>query len=264
MTRRPGFSASIDPDPEGDAETLIFQLASDAAFAHVVEQSEPVPVTLANLTTPWTPTTLLAWSGAYYARVYALDALGAQSDFSGVVSFSVRPDALPASPPLQGPFAQTCQGAVLTSRPPSIPLGNVQDPDGEPVTLELQLFDFADDENSATPLLDVVQAQGPGDNTAMDVSTMQWTEDAHYRVRARAGDGTLWTVWNECDFTLNALADGGSAQPDGGTIPPGSDGGPTTPPDGAHRRGCSSSAAGVLAALGALALLMRRRRPSVT
>jgi len=254
MTRQPGFSASVDPDPEGDAVSLVFQLASDDAFAQIVETGAPVPVTLANLTTPWTPATVLAWGGTYYARVYAVDALGAQSGFSNVVSFSVRPDALPAPPPLEGTFAQSCHGGELKSRPPSISVGNVQDPDGEAVTLELQLLDFT----SGSVLLDVSQAQSSGATTAMDVSTMKWTEDAHYTVQARAGDGTLSTPWTSCDFTLDEVPDEPPPATDGGTTPPAADGGTNPPIDGAHRSGCSSGALGALAVLGLLALLRRR------
>lgn len=254
MVRQPGFAATSQPDPEGDGVSLVFQLASDAAFANVIETSDPIGVTLANDTTPWTPTHVLDWGGSYYARVWAVDSLGAQSVPSDPTPFSVRPDALPDAPAIQ--VAQ-CQNAELRDPPAAIALQNVEDPDGEPITLELQLANFA----TGATLLDVTQPESAaGGSTAMDVSAMSWTEDAHYKIRARAGDGTLWTVWSECDFTLNqntpvVVPDAGVVgTPDGGT-----NNGP--PPDGTHRSGCNSAgASGFALLLGLVALALRRNR----
>ena len=258
IVRQPGFAATSDPDPEGDAVSLVFQLADDAAFTHLIETSDPLGVTLANRTTPWTPSHLLAWGRKYWARVYAVDSHGAQSGYSAAVAFTVRADALPAAPALKGLFASQCHGVVLNQGPPpAIPVGNVQDPDGEPVTLELQVLDFT----AGTTLIDVTRPQSAlGDTTAMDVSTVNWKEDGHYTVRARAGDGTLWTPWTECDFTLDqvgAVADGGVLPPDGGTS---SNPGQQPPPDGAHRSGCSSTSGPGLALLLAAMLALWRRR----
>jgi hypothetical protein len=258
MVRQPGFAASSDPDPEGDAVSLVFELAADQGFTTLVEQSDPIAVTLANKTTPWTPSKLLAWGTGYFVRAYAIDAFGARSGYSNTAGFSVRADLPPGTPTLGNPFATKCGGLVIHQGPPAaIEVGRVQDPDGEAVTLELQVLDFA----TSAVLLDVTRPQGAlGASTAMDVSTFSWTEDAHYSVRARAGDGTLWSPWIQCDFTLDqvtALADGGVPPADGGTNPGGGNG---PPPDGTHRGGCSSAGAGALALLGALSLLWRRRR----
>src|SRR5207302_2245982 len=131
------------------------------------------------------------------ARVYASDARGGNSGYSNTVHFTLRADGVPAAPPIAGVFSQQCQGVTLHAAPPSIAVGNVEDPDGEAVTLELQVLDFAAD----TLLLDVTQSESlAAATTAMDTSTMRWTEDAHYRVRARAGDGTAWSGWNTCAF----------------------------------------------------------------
>src|SRR5439155_4276374 len=96
--------------------------------------------------------------------------------------------------------------------------------------------------------------------TAMDTSTMSWKEDAHYRVRARAGDGTAWSTWTECDFTLDQVppaTDGGPPPEDGGSGNP--DAGSTTP-GGTHRKGCTSAGATGPALLMLALLAVRRRR----
>lgn len=269
LVRQPGFSASSVEDPEGDGVSLVFELASKADFSALVETSDPVPVTLGSVSTPWTTSKVLDWSGAYWVRAHAVDSRGARSDDSNVVNFTIRPDLPPTTPQLAGPFAAQCQGKVFTvGAPPAVELTHVTDPDNEPVTLEAQVFLFGADPATATPLADVTQAQGAGSTTALDLSLVHWTEDAHYRIRGRAGDGVLWSQWAECDFTVDLIpapgADGGTSDsgPDGGTADAGqSDGGPIT----ASKSGCSCREGGspgalLLFLLGAFAL---RRRPEI-
>src|SRR5205807_9021013 len=129
-------------------------------------------------------------------------------------------------------------GGRLTVRPATLPVANVADPDGEDVTLELRIFAFG---GSGTPLFTTTRAEQPGETTALDVSTMAWTEDAHYLARVRAGDGTAWTGFSDCDFILDELP-----APVGGNNGGGADGGSSGSQAGSDvqsARGCSSAGA---------------------
>lgn len=224
--RGPALAATCPEDPEGDPITLEFQVAEDADFARVVA----APTAPRNPLAASTAAALggaLAWGGSYQARVRASDSLGAKSTWSEAVHFSVKPDAPPPSPRLVGPFDGACREHVFTlGPPPTVQLSRVEDPDGEEVRLELQLFTFEQDPSTAAPLFQTGQPQAAlGGATAMDLSTFtRWSDGARYRIRARATDGFVPSAWAECDFRLAVAVDldggagaGADASADAGT-----------------------------------------------
>ena len=100
LTQQPTLSAQNPTDPENDAITLRFQVASDKGFTIGVIDSPDVAMNITGTSTMWTLTTPLAWDGTYFARVYAKDSHGAQSGYSYVNTFKVRPNP---SGPDKGP-----------------------------------------------------------------------------------------------------------------------------------------------------------------
>ncbi len=233
QVRAPALAATSVTDPEGDAVTLTFQLSADAAFTAPVSLDAAVsligPTTARNLAAP------LPWGSAWFARVRATDARGLSSAWSDVIRFQIKPDLAPPKPQIVGDFLSACQDHVFTlGPPPSVQVSRVEDPEGEAVKFDLQLFQFQDDPSATTPLYGTSQAQAPvGAATAVDVSLFTaWVDGAHYRVRARSSDGTLSSDYAECDFVLRqkqVLPDGGfdASGPDAGGADAGSDAGTT-------------------------------------
>jgi hypothetical protein len=277
QVRAPALAATSVTDPEGDAVTLTFQLSADAAFTAPVGLDAAVsligPTTAANLAAP------LPWGSVWYARVRATDSRGLSSDWSDVIHFEIKPDLAPPKPQLVGDFLSACQDHVFTlGPPPTVQVSHVEDPEGEAVKFDLQLFRFQDDPNATTPLYGTSQDQSKvGGPTAVDVSLFTaWADGAHYRVRARASDGTLASDFAECDFVLQqkqVLPDGGfDAGADGGT---GSDAGtsdggsgsdagnnPDAGPRTAVASGCGCTTAPTFGPVLLLGLLLAmRRRP---
>jgi uncharacterized protein (TIGR03382 family) len=248
MSRRPALQAQNPVDPEGDDVTLYFQLATDAQFTSGLIESPAVAASTLSSTTTWTVPNDLPWGSWWYGRVYAKDNRGGTSEPSNVNKFQVKPNVPPSVPTLGAPFDATCDGLVVNAAAATISAGPSSDPENESVSLQLQIFDFAADTSSATPLLDLTSPQTSGTATTFDVSSLSFAEDAHYRVRVRAYDGTDYSDWSQCDITLNA----DNSNPGGGD-----DG--SASPGGCCDTGGSAGSSGLLA-LALAALLQRRRR----
>lgn len=205
MVRRPGLSALNVADPEQEAIAFVFEVARDYDFTDVVWTGAPVPMDTLASTTMSVVDEDLAWGGSYFARVKARDARGLDSAWSNVNAFSTKPNIPPTDPALDGGCPS---GVYVDTVPTSFTVTNVSDPEGETVTFELEVYGFDDDPAAATPL---VTAQVEMDDSAaitdipVDLSAL---ESGHYKFRVRAFDGTDYTAWVECDFTLELTAGG--------------------------------------------------------
>jgi MYXO-CTERM domain-containing protein len=235
--RRPALSALNVEDPEADAVELIFEIARDADFTVVVWTSIVVPQNELSATTMTTMDEDLDWGFEYYARVMAQDVRGGISEWSEPHRFELKENYVPGTPTL------TCTATTYDVEPPTeVVVGNVEDPEGEVVTFELEMFAFDDDPSSADPVYTTsVEMDGSMPTTTIPIDLTD-VPNGRYRYRVRAFDGTDPSGWVECELTL-ALPEMEMGSPDGGCCSTGS----------------SPAGAAVLALFALLALRRRRR-----
>lgn len=198
FVRQAGLAVINVQDPENDAVDFVFEVATDVDFTAVVWTSAPVPSNDAAATT-MASSGDLAWGGSYFARVKAVDARGAESGWSNIRDFRLKDNMRPGTPG----FDPGCEVLTYDFRPPSsIIVSNVDDPENEQVTFELEFFLFEDDPNNATPVLTASAAQSTTGSTTEIPFDVAQLENGHYRYRVRAFDGTDYSDWIECEFIL--------------------------------------------------------------
>ncbi len=208
--RRPALSVLNVMDPEDDDVEFIFQIARDVDFSVVVWTSVVVPQNVLAGTTMTTADMDLDWGYEFYARVMAQDVRGGLSEWSDAHKFRLKDNVAPTATSLE------CDPQTYTEEPPTeVVVSNVEDPEGEVVTFELEMFDFDDDPSTADPVYTT--------STEMDTSGVSTTipidltdvPNGHYRYRVRAFDGTDGSDWVECELTLE-LPEMEMGSPDGG------------------------------------------------
>lgn len=221
LVRKATLQATNPIDPEGDAVTLQFEVASDMAFTTLIETSAPVPTALGSTTTMYTMAQNLEWGGSYFARARGFDSRGAETPYSNVNQFNVRANSSPTAPALGSPFNNCgATGFTVTQPPGQITVPNVNDVEMDVITVEVQLFHAADDPATATPLFATTVNQQGALDTIVLFTGVQW-ENGDYRVRTRFKDPYNTTAWTECVFTL-AVA---PPRPDAGISDAGTGGG---------------------------------------
>ncbi len=244
--RRPGLSVLNVTDPEDDAIGYVFAIARDGNFTDVVWTSDPVPANLVSATTMTSAGVDLAWGGSYFARARARDARGGESEWSDARRFRLKQNAPPGTPAWDG----ACVATTYDQAPPTaIVVRNVDDPEGEQVTFELELFRFDDDPTTSFPVYTasaVMELAGTVTPIPVDLSGLA---NGRYRYRVRAFDGTDASDTIECELTLD-LTEG---EPAGGCCQTG----------GAPRAPLATALLVALTGLG-LAAAGRRRRRRVT
>jgi len=107
----PSLGATFSNSDAGDTGSLDFDLCSDAACSSIQQSSSPGGLT-DGASRSWTPGALA--DGTYYWRVGAHDAVGNQSGWSAISSFT-----LDTSPP-SGPAGATPADGVLLDRTPTL------------------------------------------------------------------------------------------------------------------------------------------------
>lgn len=280
MTQRPTLESTNPLDPEGELVTLTFEVASDVAFGTVVHASAAVPLTTGATHTMYTVPMDLAWGGAYFARVTATDSRGGRSPASNVNAFSIRTNTSPTPPMLGAPFTSCGTGAqTVTSVPTSVTVANVADVEMDPMTVEVRIFNAVDNPNVITPLFSRSVPQVGTTDTTVQITGVNFTENASYRIQVRVSDGLNTTAWTECVFTVDAIPNGtdggagGGNATGGGTATGGGEatggggeatgGGAGGGGDPVAKPGCGCTAIDPLAPLAlllGLAMLRRRRQ----
>jgi uncharacterized protein (TIGR03382 family) len=285
MTIRPTLESTNPVDPENETVKLTFEVASDATFATIVHTSAQLPLTTGATHTMYTLPMDLTWGGSYFARVKASDSRGGVSPVSNVNAFSIRTNTAPTPPMLGAPFTSCgTNGQTVNAAPTSVTIANVTDVEMDPMTVTVRIFNEMDNPNSITPLFTRTVPQVGSADTTIQISGVNFVEDARYRLQARVSDGLNTTAWTECLFKVDAVVDagtgGGSGGGSGGTGGSGgglamgggtgTGGGDATGGgdgtggggDGVAKPGCGCSAIDPLAPLAlllALATLRRRR-----
>jgi len=204
LSHRPALKVVDSPDPEHDQVSVIYQVAADTTFATPITTSPAISeVGVIGHVESWTVDTDLPWGSVVFWRARAVDSHGAQSDWSAASHFEIKPDVAPTVPTLQAPWDAACEGVVLHAAPTSFPVANATDPEGDALQLELQVVDF--DQPDGTPVFDTTLAQADGASTDVVYDGTGLQENGHYLVRVRASDGTLPSMWSQCDFWLDAV-----------------------------------------------------------
>lgn len=261
---QPRLSATVPEDPEGDALTLFFEVATDTAFADVVAASDAVDAPDTATNAEWTTTPALAGGTQYFVRARAVDARGAEGPWSEIVGFRVHDRQPPGAPKFNGSLGDQCQdGYTFEQVPDALTVHNV-DTSGDELSFELQLFDWQAG-NDAQPLYEISVPQsepsqseldqGGLGQTAIPIDTSVLEPGGTYRVRVRTVMGEATSAWRECQASVPSDEVGGDA---GGE---GTDSGANT----AAEEGCGCSAAGTVDAswlalvfFGLLGLRLRR------
>ncbi len=237
--RRPGLSVLNVEDPEDDEVSFIFVIARDAGFTDIVWTSPEVPQNDVSATTMTSTGEDLAWGGEYWVRVRARDDRNGESDWSDPHRFRLKVNQPPGNPA----FGDTCVAATLTEPAAQIVVRNVEDPEGEAVVFEVELYRYEDNPMTSFPVFNTtVPQETAGDRTTitLDLSTVP---NGRYRYFIRAFDGTDASDAIECELTLDVE-------------PPSQPGGCCSSGGGRAR----DAGAAALVAMLVLALSARRRR----
>lgn len=205
--RQPTIAATVPADPEGEAVTLMIELARDEDFEDVVatsgELTPDTDMTMVN----WLTEDLLDWGAVYYTRANATDERGATSEWSDVVAFSIRFETDITAPSFSGTFA-TCQQQRLSKLPSEVVILSV-DGSGDVVTFEVEIVAEGSDEpivSTSVPQSDEIETTATFDLTDVNPPNGLYL----LRVRAvRGGDDA--TDWTACPFEYT-----GFVEPDGG------------------------------------------------
>lgn len=199
LVRRPALSALTIEDPEGDAISIEFQVASDVGFDPLVDESAPVAQATWASNTAWTVDQALPWGEVVYWRARALDDRGATSDWSEPSWFRLKANLAPSAPGFGGVFQATCEGRVVEASPDDVVLTPATDPEGEDLSLEVAV-----EPEGGAPMLQTTLPQADGDATEIPLGA-ELEENGHYIFRARADDGTDVSEWATCDLWLDAV-----------------------------------------------------------
>ncbi len=207
--RRPALSVLNVEDAEDDELAYTFQIATDADFTSGsrVWDSGLVPMNTMSATTMTVTDTDLPWGDQYFARVRAEDDRGGVSAWSDWHSFRIKENLPPGAPT----FVEGCAAVVYDEAAPvAITVRNVNDPEGEPVVFELEMFGFDDPADAAPVYATSVRMDPDTDPTAIGVD-LSALANGHYRYRVRAFDGTDASDWVGCELTLELPAQGSPA-----------------------------------------------------
>jgi MYXO-CTERM domain-containing protein len=171
-------------DPDGDAVTYVFEVASDDAFGTIVATSEARAVPVFTL-----PEALAV--GSYFWHAKASDG-ELESDFGTTGTFSVAAidvNVAPLPPTIVSPSNES-----IASTSATLTISAGSDPDGD--TLEYE-FELADNAAFANP-------EASGAQAGLTFAVSDLGEDIQYFWRARSFDGALVSDWVNATFVVDA------------------------------------------------------------
>ncbi len=171
-------------DPDGDAVSYTFEVATDDAFTNIVSTSAARSVPFFTVPDALDP-------GTYHWHVTTSDGVlsGAASTATTFVIDEFVVNTAPGEPGIDSP-----NNTVVASTSATLTITAATDPEGDAVQYELEA---ADNPAFANP-----QASGPQDGLTFDVSNLK--EDSTVFWRARAFDGELFSDWVNAVFVVNA------------------------------------------------------------
>ena len=198
--RQPTIVAGNSTDPEADTLVYVFQISMNSGFTNLFVTSSDIAQG-AGSTTSWVVSPQLAWGGSYWVRVKAKDDTDGESGWSASVHFTVKANEPPTTPTFASPYQSDCTDHIETVLRPLFSLNNSTDPEGEALFYKFSVLDY-DNPNSVI-WTTLVPESTPGPITSVQPNG-DLTENAHYRIRIWAYDGTDYsTNFSECSFYVN-------------------------------------------------------------
>ena len=183
-------------DPDGDAITYAVEVYADAEEPLLVAQVDGLALAASGFV-EWTVDVVLAEDAWHLARARATDEHGLSGDWSAEVGFLVTADeGAPAGVVILAPD----DGGEVDTPSPLLVAGGAVDPEGQPLVYAIEVgTDAGFSEVDAT---EVPEVDGEG---AWDLAEagIELPEDSWAFVRARAGDGLLWSPWASATFFVN-------------------------------------------------------------
>ncbi len=171
-------------DPDGDAVSYEFEIASEASFTSIVTTSELRTVPFFSLSEVLAP-------GEYFWHGRATDGTDA-SAFGTATSFTIQASNTNTAPP--APTIVKPNGVVLATASATLEITGVVDADGDDVEYAFEIAD-----NAAFAGADVSGLQA-----GLTYAVTGLTEDTTYFWRARSFDGTTTSEWVSAKFAVNA------------------------------------------------------------
>jgi hypothetical protein len=186
---RPTLTVRPVEDPEGDLVSYLWEIITDTESPMVVAEGRTDTPT-------WTPRDDLEEDHRYYWRCSAVDTRDERSARSVPAYFSVNTsNVAPGAAVWEAPR----DGATLDSVPVTLRWAQVEDPDHDDITYELEVATSAD---FATPTLQMEGIAGEGDS--VEVLFEDASEDTMHWARVRAWDAEGAGPWSEVSFFVDA------------------------------------------------------------
>ncbi len=188
-TRQPTLEVRNAKDPEGKELVYKFLVSSDRSFKQVVASSPPVKEGK-NGVTSWKVSTVLKDGSVYYWQAWAIDVEGLAGPKMRVARFKV---SLANSPPSLPKPRRPKNGETVKTLRPSFEVDNSVDPDGQPVTLDIEI--------DVKKSFDSPEKQGVQGLIQHSSGVTTWVpnrdlaENSIYFWRVRASDGKTVTAW---------------------------------------------------------------------
>lgn len=174
---------SVVPAFDEDNDTLTYDYE---VYTGDDPQADTLVVDVLDAGTAWQVATPLANRTSYSWRVRAVDEIGAAGPWSETAAFTVNVNTRPTTPTLNNPVS----GGMVTSLTPVLSVLNAEDPDGDPLFYDFELYSDID-----------LQYRVAGGTIGEDTLITSWTvpvdlsDNTSYYWRARGLDGILESPW---------------------------------------------------------------------
>jgi hypothetical protein len=186
-------------DGGGGVITYSVLLYRDAALTQLITQGVNLPENALG-TTSWTPNVALSDNAAFYWRVIAKDASGAQTASAVRATLVKTGGNAPSTPVIVSPAA----GAQTASANAQLTIQNSVDADNDPLTYIFEL-DTVNTFDSGAKQRSAPVAQGNAGSTSWSAANL--AENQRYWWRAKARDGSSESAWAVGNFLVNAVND---------------------------------------------------------
>ncbi len=192
------WGPSVDPD--GDAITYAVEVWLDGDEPQLAASIDGLEEAASGFV-EWVVDAPLQEDAWHLARARATDEHGLSSDWSDEVAFLVTADeGAPDGVVILAPE----DGSEVATRSPLVVAGGATDPEGQPLTYAIEVGvdpSFAE--------VDAAELPEEDGQASWDLAEdgIELPEDTWAHVRARAGDGLLWSPWASATFFVNEADD---------------------------------------------------------